>query len=98
MQSKKANKRWVSRVKTVSTYPPSKTFTGSARQIARTMARKDVSPKGLGSGVRMIQYFINRAGKNLPAYRRRNLKRAKKILQKWMAAQKKSRKGKQSTS
>ena len=29
----------------------------------------------------MIQYFINRAGKNLPAERRAELEKAKKILQ-----------------
>ena len=45
------------------------------------MARKDVSPKGLGSGIRMIQYFINRGGKGLSATRRRKLERAKRILQ-----------------
>ena len=33
--------------------------------IARTMARKDVLPKGTGSAIRMIEYFINRAGHNL---------------------------------
>jgi Protein of unknown function (DUF3175) len=71
----------VRNVKTVSTAPPPKTFTGSAEQIARTMASKRVSPKGLGSGIRMIQYFINRGGRNLPAPRRRKLERAKRILQ-----------------
>jgi len=45
------------------------------------MARKDVSPKGLGSGIRMIQYFINRGGKRLSTARRRELERAKRILQ-----------------
>jgi uncharacterized protein DUF3175 len=45
------------------------------------MARSDVSPKGVGSGIRMIQYFINRAGKSLSATRRRELERAKRILQ-----------------
>jgi Protein of unknown function (DUF3175) len=45
------------------------------------MASRRVSPKGLGSGIRMIQYFINRGGKNLPAARRRELERAKRILQ-----------------
>jgi hypothetical protein len=61
---------------------------GSAAQIARTMARKDVSPKGVGSGIRMIQYFINRAGKGLSATRRRELERAKRILQRRAAGQK----------
>ena len=69
------------KVTTDSTHPPARTFTGSAEQIARTMARKDVSPKGLGSSIRMIQYFINRAGRNLSATRRRELERAKRILQ-----------------
>ena len=54
---------------------------GSASQIARTMARKDVSPKGLGSAIRMVQYFINRGGRRLSASRRRELERAKRILQ-----------------
>jgi tRNA(adenine34) deaminase len=45
------------------------------------MARSDVSPKGLGSAIRMIQYFINRGGRRLSASRRRELERAKHILQ-----------------
>ena len=68
-------------VTTDSTHPPARTFMGSAAQIARTMARKDVSPKGLGSAIRMIQYFINRAGKGLSPTRRTQLERAKRILQ-----------------
>jgi tRNA(adenine34) deaminase len=44
------------------------------------MASKKVSPKGIVSGIRMIQYFINRAGKALPATRKRELERAKTIL------------------
>ena len=74
-------KNWISDVKTVSTYPPKDTFTKSAEEIAAIMARKDVSPKGLVSGIRMIQYFINRSGKNLPDRRRRELEKAKRILQ-----------------
>ena len=88
MPKKRSKKRWVKRVTTDSTHPPSRTFTGSAEHIARTMARKDVSPKGLGSAVRMIQYFINRGGKGLSATRRRELERAKRILQRRAAARK----------
>ena len=58
-------KKWVRNVKTVSTYPPKDLFTKDAQTIAKTMAKKSVSPGGLGSGIRMIQYFINRAGKSL---------------------------------
>ena len=52
------------------------------------MARKEVWPRGLGSGIRMIQYFINRGGKNLSARRRAELERAKRILQRRAAEQK----------
>ena len=76
-----AKKQWVRGVKTVSTYPPKNLFTKDAETIARTMASKKVSPKGIGSGIRMIQFFINRAGKDLPAARRRELEKAKRILQ-----------------
>jgi Protein of unknown function (DUF3175) len=82
MAEKKAEKRrWVSKVKTVSTYPPEGLFTKDAATIARAMASKEVSPKGIGSGIRMIQYFINRAGQNLPAERKEELEKAKRILQ-----------------
>jgi uncharacterized protein DUF3175 len=81
MVTKRSSRRWVRTVKTDSTHPPPRTFSGSGAQIARTMARKDVSPKGLGSAIRMIQYFINRGGRRLSASRRRELERAKRILQ-----------------
>jgi tRNA(adenine34) deaminase len=74
-------KKWVQGVKTVSTYPPKSLFTKDAVTIARTLASKKVSPKGIGSGIRMLQFFINRAGKNLPAGRKRELDKAKRILQ-----------------
>jgi tRNA(adenine34) deaminase len=81
MAEKKTNpKRWSRDVKTVSTFPPKELFTKDAATIARVMASKKISPKGLGSGIRMIQFFINRAGKNLPA-RKNELERAKHILQ-----------------
>jgi hypothetical protein len=81
MAAKKAKKRWVGDVKTVSTYPPEGLFTKDAKTIARVMASKKVSPKGPGSGVRMIQYFINRAGKGLSAGRKAELEEAKRLLQ-----------------
>ncbi len=82
-------KKWVRDVKTDSTHPPEDLFTKDAETIARAMASKKVSPKGIGSGIRMIQYFINRAGENLPAARKKELEKAKKLLQE------KSRKQKQ---
>jgi len=82
MKRTKSSKRyWSHKVKTVSTFPPKGTFTKDAPTIARIMASKKVSPKGIGSGLRMIQFFINRAGKSLSATQRQNLERAKRILQ-----------------
>ncbi len=53
------------------------------------MASKKVSPKGIGSGIRMIQFFINRAGKGLSDARRRELEKAKQILRERLAKSKK---------
>jgi hypothetical protein len=79
-KNKKKN-YWSHKVKTVSTAPPEGTFLKDAQTIARIMADKKVSPKGIGSGIRMIQFFINRAGKDLSAARKRELEKAKRILQ-----------------
>jgi hypothetical protein len=76
-----AKKRWIRGVKTVSTSPPKGLFAKDAETIARTMASRKVSPKGIGSGIRMIQFFINRAGKKLRPDRKQELERAKRLLQ-----------------
>jgi len=81
MRKKADKKRWVAKVKTVSTFPPAGIFAQDAETIAEVMAREEVSPKGIGSGIRMIQFFINRAGKQLSAARKRELEKAKHILQ-----------------
>jgi tRNA(adenine34) deaminase len=73
-------KRWVARVKTDSTHPQAGLFTKSAVEIARSLASKRVSPKGPASGLRMLTYFINRAGRNLSSTRKAELERAKKLL------------------
>jgi hypothetical protein len=76
----KKGKRWVSKVKTDSTHPPAGLFTKSAETIARTLASKRTSPKGPGSGMRMLTYFINRGGRNLSPARRAELNKAKTLL------------------
>lgn len=80
MSAKKKTKRWVAKVTTESTYPPPGLFTKSAATIARALASKEVSPKGPGSGMRMLTYFINRGGRGLTAARRAELEKAKKLL------------------
>jgi hypothetical protein len=78
---RKTGKKWVQNVKSVSTFPPKDLFIKDGETIAAAMASKKVSPKGIGSGIRMIQYFINRGGKNLPAARKKELEKAKQLLQ-----------------
>lgn len=77
---REGTRRWSAKVKTVSTDPPVGLFTKSAPVIARTLASKRVSPKGPGSGMRMLTFYINRAGSNLSPSRRATLKRAKELL------------------
>jgi Protein of unknown function (DUF3175) len=82
-------KYWVHDVKTISTSPPGGTFRKDAETIARVMASKKVSPKGIGSGIKMVQYYINRAGKGLSPRRRQELEKAKRILQERLQREKK---------
>jgi len=75
-----ATKKWVRTVKTDSTHPPEGLFTRDPETIASKLASKEVSPKGPGSGMRMLTYFINRAGKGLSASRKKKLEKAKELL------------------
>lgn len=87
-QRKPASKtRWVANVKTDSTHPPPGLFKKRAAAIAKALASKKVSPKGPGSGMRMLTYFINRAGRGLSASRRAELERAKALLAKRIRGQ-----------
>ena len=85
-----ANARWVKNVTTDSTHPPAGLFTKSAAVIARNLASKKTSPKGPGSGMRMLTYFMNRAGKGMSAARRRELEKAKRLLSERIKQQKKA--------
>jgi len=69
-------KKWSGRVTTDSTHPPEGLFTKNPETIARSLASKRVSPEGPTSGMRMLTFFINRAGKGLRA----KLQKAKELL------------------
>ena len=91
-RSKQAgNERWIAKVKTDSTHPLPRLFTKSAATIARTLASKKVSPKGPGSGMRMLSYCINRGGKRLTSERRAELEKAKILLSNRMRSGKRSK-------
>lgn len=82
MPATKTKNRWVASVTTDATHPPAGLFTRDAATIARTLASKRVSPKGPASGMRMLTYFVNRAGRGLSPTRRAELARAKRLLSK----------------
>jgi len=79
-KAKRTTKRWVASVKTDATHPAEGLFTKDAATIARTLASRTVSPKGPASGMRMLTYFVNRAGRGLSPTRRAELERAKRLL------------------
>ena len=73
-------RKWSAAVTSDSTHPHAGLFNKDARTIARELASKKVSPKGPSSGMRMLTFYINRAGKTLPKTQRGRLERAKTEL------------------
>ena len=84
-------RRWVHTVTSVSTFPQEGLFTKDARTIAKALASKRVSPKGITSGFRMLLFFINRAGRQLSRERRAELLKAKRLMQEMIAKQREKR-------
>ena len=74
------SRRWSAKVDTDSTHPDHELFLQSAPKIAKALATKRVSPKGPASGMQMLNFYINRAGKNLSKGRIATLERAKDLL------------------
>ena len=87
-QKTPATRRWSAKVATDSTHPEKGLFLKSPNTIAHALATKKVSPKGPASGMRMLTFYINRAGKNLGKERLADLKKAKAILSEIIASHK----------
>jgi tRNA(adenine34) deaminase len=87
--------KWSAKVHTVSTYPEHDLFNQDAETVATHLASKKVSPKGPASGMRMLNFYINRAGKNLSRERHTELEKAKDILSAIIREQKEKGAGKQ---
>src|SRR6201990_2396312 len=73
-------RKWSAGVDTAATYPQGGLFKKDAATIAKSLASKKVSPKGPSSGMRMLTFYVNRAGKNLSKSRLRVLEHAKELL------------------
>jgi tRNA(Arg) A34 adenosine deaminase TadA len=87
-----ATRKWSAKVDTEETHPDHGLFLEDAESIAKALATPKVSPKGPASGMRMLNFYINRAGKNLPEERVKELEKAKTILSGIIADQKPARK------
>lgn len=94
--TKTAPKKWSAKVDTDSTHPDEGLFKKSATAIAKALATKEVSPKGPASGMRMLNFYINRAGKNLTESRIKVLEQAKDKLSAIIASEKESTTAKKS--
>ena len=70
---------------TVSTAPPAGLFTRDPCTIALVLASKRGSPKGITSGLRMLVFCINRAGRQLNRRQRAELLKAQRFLQEKVA-------------
>jgi tRNA(adenine34) deaminase len=81
-------RKWSASVTTDSTHPEPDLFNQDAHTIAEHLASKKVSPKGPASGMRMLNFYINRAGKNLSAARHKELEHAKELLSEIIRKQK----------
>ena len=88
MTATSSKKKWSAKVTTDSTHPDEGLFSEEASVIAKALASKRVSPKGPASGMRMLNFYINRAGKNLSASRHAELEKAKTLLSNIIAKQK----------
>ena len=60
--------------------PPAGLFALPAEKIAESLASEKVSPQGAASGVRLLTFYLNYAGKRLSTSRRRTLEKAKNLL------------------
>lgn len=81
-------KKWSASVTTDSTHPEKDLFNQDAETVAKHLASGKVSPKGPASGMRMLNFYINRAGKNLSTTRHKELEKAKELLSEIILKQK----------
>ena len=92
MPSQKTARKWSASVTSDSTHPEHDLFKQNAQRIADSLFSQEVSPKGPASGMRMLTFYINRAGKNLTEERVATLERAKEILHAKIAGAKPAKK------
>jgi tRNA(adenine34) deaminase len=91
--AKKQVNKWSASVTSDATHPEPGLFTEDAQTIATHLASKEVSPKGPAQGMRMLNFYINRAGSNLSEERHTVLEHAKQLLHAILENEKETAKG-----
>ena len=84
-----SNFKFPSKLPTASTFYPVGTMSKSAKTIYKVSKNKKYAPKGLGSAIKWLQYYLNRGGKGIPTKQRKRIEKAKKWLQRDLRAEKK---------
>jgi tRNA(adenine34) deaminase len=90
---KKQVDKWSAGVTSDATHPEPGLFKQDAQTIATHLASKQVSPKGPAQGMQMLNFYINRAGRNLSEERHKVLERAKRLLHAIIEKEKETAKG-----
>ena len=70
------------RLKTQAVRYPKGTMAMSTAKIVRVSSDRRYAPKGLGSAIKWLTYYLNRAGKSLPADQKKRIEEARDQLQK----------------
>ena len=60
---------------------PSGTMDKSAKDIYKVAKNRRYVPKGDGSAIRYLTYYLNRGGSNIPAAKRKRIEHARRMLQ-----------------
>ena len=66
----------------VATFYPKGTMTKDAKRIYEVGMNRRYAPGGPGSSIRWLTYYLNRGGKNIAPHQRREIEKARRMLQK----------------
>ena len=60
---------------------PKGTMTKDANHIFRVSVNKKYAPRGIGSAIRWLTYYLNRGGKGIKPQQRKEIEKARRMLQ-----------------
>ena len=72
----------------MATFYPKGTMTKDAQAIYKVSKNKRYAPGGEGSAIRWLTYYLNRGGRNIKPKQRKEIEKARKMLQKDLAEKK----------